>query len=235
MGIKRVLIVGGTKGLGLSLSEEYRRGGHEVVILGASCQESLSSIKCDISSSDDLFLLKTRLQREGKFDIIHLNSAVAFISKDSINFEHIYKMIDINLMGTLKVLEILISVYKGQFHIVFTSSVTSFRGYFNVADGSASKSFMSNFIESNSERFKKQGIFYSIIYPAYIETRLSNQEANQKPFIMGPDAMSKYVVRKVLKGDVSIMPQRGAFYLAKLLSLFSYEIYFKVLKYCLGK
>jgi len=79
--LPRVLIAGGTSGIGLGMARAWRRRGHDVVVVGrdpgrldGAKEGGIVVARCDVTSSEQLAHV---LQTHGPFDIVVFSSAVS--------------------------------------------------------------------------------------------------------------------------------------------------------------
>jgi uncharacterized oxidoreductase len=77
----RVLIAGGTSGIGLGMARAWRRRGHDVVVVGrdptridGASEGGIVAERCDVTSADDIARV---IDRHGPFDIVVFSSAVS--------------------------------------------------------------------------------------------------------------------------------------------------------------
>jgi uncharacterized oxidoreductase len=79
--LPRVLIAGGTSGIGLGMARAWRRRGHDVVVVGrnpgrldGAVEGGIVVERCDVTSSEDIAHV---LQTHGPFDMVVFSSAVS--------------------------------------------------------------------------------------------------------------------------------------------------------------
>ena len=207
----KVLVTGGTRGLGLAISLYYLKMGHSVVVnynnssdlalkLKSEYGDRVSIVKADVSNEDDV---KRMFDALGKLDVVVNNAGIA---KDSDpmekSAEEFLEVIKVNLLGTFLVSKYAVNhVDKGC--IVNISSTNALDTYYPESmDYDASKAGVISLTHNFSLYLKDRDIRVNVVCPDWIDTdmNLGMDEEYKKSLgvFLNPEEVAKVVY------DVSI-------------------------------
>ena len=174
-----VLITGVASGIGNSLANLFKDKGHFVYGLDINeiVLENITSFKCDITNKEHLnnvkdYLISKNIKLDMIINVAGIHKMVSLVESD---FNHIKKLIDINLCGTMLVNNTLYQLLneKGKIVIV-TSEVAAFdpmpfNGLYNV-----SKTALESYAQALRQELNLLGQKVITIQPGAIETNLSS-------------------------------------------------------------
>jgi all-trans-retinol dehydrogenase (NAD+) len=188
--LKRVLVTGGARGLGLALGRAFAERGSEVVLTDldeeglAEAREVLSaagrlcrSYSLDVTDLEAISELRARLHREaGKIDFLVNNAGVVFGGPFlEVPLEHHLKTYQVNVQGVVAMshafLPDLIDSPSG--HLVNIASASGFIGLPNGSTYASSKWAVIGFSESIRQELKRGGHRYvgvTTVCPSYVDT-----------------------------------------------------------------
>ncbi len=188
--IKRVIIIGASSGIGRALAICFVKAGFKVGISGrrqALLQDLASAFpeqicwECfDVRDINNSFHLQNLVTKLGSMDLLVYNAGYGEISErlDPVIEQ---QTIGTNVNGFAAMVQFGFNYFleKGGGHIVATSSIASLSGNRLAPAYSASKSFMSVYMEGlwmKARRLRKQGIHISItdIQPGFVKTTMAN-------------------------------------------------------------
>mgnify|MGYP001007447247 CR=1 FL=1 len=195
---RKVLVVGGTRGIGLSIAKAYHQLGAEVVIWGRSesgeeVAESLSTeeakvnfVLVDLIKTDSLdkCIEITSDYLGGKIDVL-VNSAGAQFRCAALDYpeEKWREIVEINLNAVFfvsqKVAKLMCQQRKGV--IINIASMCSFFGSVLIPAYSASKGGVAQLTKALSNEWAPKGIRVNAIAPGYIETELTKDIRTNNP------------------------------------------------------
>jgi NAD(P)-dependent dehydrogenase (short-subunit alcohol dehydrogenase family) len=179
---KRLLITGGTTGIGLETAKQFRLEGARVVVTGqnpdtlAQAQQELGEevivIKSDAGRVDKQQQLVAEIERVfGRLDGIFLNAGIAIFQPleawDEATFDN---LIAVNLKGPYYLIQNLLPILANPASIVLNTSINAHIGMPNSSVYSASKAAMISLAKTLSGELIERGIRVNAISPGPIAT-----------------------------------------------------------------
>ncbi len=196
--MKRIIIIGATSGIGRELARLYAKAGNRVGITGRrqalldSLQkdfESLSPVsntnnqrtietECfDVQGSDNMVHLQSLINKLGGLDLIIYNSGFGDPSP-ALEWETDKKTVGINVNGFIEIVNWCFHYFvkQGWGHVAATSSIASNRGNSFAPAYSASKAFISCYLEGLylKTRRMKLPLYITDIQPGFVKTKEIN-------------------------------------------------------------
>src|SRR5260221_1148049 len=182
---KKILVVGGTSGLGLRLAELYLAEGSLVGIVGRretllheikqQFPDNIEILKADISEDNIQDGLINLVNRMGGMDVFILTASVGEFNEE-LSVDKELNTIDINVKGYISVLNTAWHYFKqkGNGHIVAVTSVAASRGNKAAPSYNASKAYQSNYIEGLrvKSKYENNKIIITELIPGYIDTAM---------------------------------------------------------------
>lgn len=199
---KRILIFGGTGGIGSQITHDLLNGGANVTNFG-------SDIPIE---EDDAF---TKMNNIGLLDlkydgIVHAVGTMSYQGQSIIKefgqttLDEFKYCIDVMLTSAYKTAKLAIDLLPNGGHLVFIGSSASFRGRDKFALYATPKSALNVFVESIAEEFNdKYKIKVNIVIPAVTKTKMTEYlpgDISQRD-LLSPEIVSNRVMR-YLKCDV---------------------------------
>ena len=183
--MKKVIIIGATSGIGKELALRYLKAGNMVGITGRrkhlldelqqQFPQQVFSAAFDVTGTENILHLEKLIDQLQGMDLFIYNSGYAIASKE-LDPQVDQQITQTNVNGFLETTNYAFNYFAKQTHgqIVGISSIASFRGNSWAPAYSASKAFMSNYLEGiriKAERMKKT-IYVTDIQPGYIQTEM---------------------------------------------------------------
>jgi short-subunit dehydrogenase len=198
--MKKVIIIGATSGIGRELAVRFAKAGYRVGITGRR-QELLHTLQqefntfntavneaagpvmetaCfDVTGSENISQLYSLVQKLGGLDLLVYNSGFGDPSP-TLEWEIDKKTVAINVNGFIEIVNwgFHYFVRQGGGHIAATSSIASNRGNSFAPAYSASKAFISCYLEGLflKARRLKLPLFITDIQPGFVKTKEINIE-----------------------------------------------------------
>ncbi len=195
---KTAVVIGGTSGIGRTLSLGLADAGADVVA-SARRQEQVDEtaaeierrgrqtlrVRADVRNRPSLeHLLSASLQRFGKVDIL-INCAGIIKRMPTISMpeEQWTDIVDTNLTGTMRACQIFgrHMLERGYGRIVNIASLSSFVGFNEVAAYAASKAGVVSLTRSLSVEWSKKGVLVNAIVPGVFRTALNADLLDNTP------------------------------------------------------
>lgn len=206
--MQNIIIIGATSGIGKILAEMYAAMGNKVGITGRresllveiqrKYPEQIVYSKMDVTQvNDSLNTFEQMVSEMGKVDIVIVNAGVGLWSDD---WKEEQDLIMTNVLGFTAMAKAAYNLFRSQKHghLVGISSVASERGFRISSAYSASKAFVSNYLEGLHHRSQKKGgkIYVTDIRPGFVETPMT--EKNEKMFwVATVEKASKQIISAI--------------------------------------
>lgn len=189
---KKIIIIGATSGIGEELAKRYIQNGCILGITGRR-KDLLDEVQkhhpdqirteCfNVRKDDNIMHIQSLIHKLGGLDLLIYNSGFGDPSL-SLDWEVDKATYETNVKGFIEIVHYAFNyfVQQGQGHIAATSSIASIRGNSWAPAYSASKAFMSVYMEGLYMKAKKlakankgpQKIFITDIQPGFVNTKLA--------------------------------------------------------------
>ncbi|MCD4781850.1 MAG: SDR family NAD(P)-dependent oxidoreductase [Candidatus Omnitrophica bacterium] len=187
--MKKAIIIGATSGIGKELARVLSQNGYVVGSVGRRIH-LLNKFKMefpdgfiksiDVSkTSEAINQLKELISEMNGVDIVVISSGVGFINHD-LQWDQEKETIDVNISGFTAMANVAMHHFlsKGHGHLVGISSIAAIRGDGDSPAYSASKSFISNYMEGLRKKVSKTGasIIITNIQPGFVDTAMAKGE-----------------------------------------------------------
>jgi short-subunit dehydrogenase len=192
--MKKVIIIGATSGIGRALAILYVQNKWRVGVTGRrrALLESLQLefpgnivIECfDVTKENNTGHIKSLVRQLGGLDLLVYNSGYGEPS-DKLDWEIDQKTTCINVNGFVEIVNFAFNYFvsEGKGHIAATSSVASARGNSFAPAYSASKAYMSTYMEGlylKASRLKLP-VCITDIQPGFVKTNMAKSENSFGP------------------------------------------------------
>ena len=198
---KRVLITGGSRGIGKACCMAFAERGAQIAINYHSnldaAEETAAQlpgdghiiIQADVSDPGAVpNLIEEVTQKLGGLDIVVNNAGISQLHPiDSVNYDQwqsaFQRILAINLLGPANVMYWSVQYMKGNGggHIVNVSSRGAFRGEPEMPAYGASKAGLNAMSQSLAQKLIQHNIFVGVVAPGFVETEMAASKLN------GPD------------------------------------------------
>lgn len=188
--MQKVIIIGASSGIGRALAQVFAENGFEVGLVsrrGELLHELQKEIKVktyvkeiDITQTNKAIAKVQELIKEmDGVDVFAINSGVC-INNPELNWEKDEKTIAVNVLGFTAMANTALTYFlkKNSGHLVGISSVSALRGESYTPVYSASKAFVSNYLEGIRFRMiqEKKKIHVTDIQPGWVDTEMAKGE-----------------------------------------------------------
>lgn len=190
--MKKLIFVGGSKGVGKELLNILSKQNYEIINLSRSKSKikNILDIKCDISN---LQSVKKAFDKIKNIDILINNSAISFYSKNKVaNFN---KIIDVNLKGIFYCCNFAIpKLIKNKKSIIINiGSINAYTAFPNNPGYVSSKAAIVSLTRSLALDYGKYGLRVNSISPGYLK------EGMAKKSFINKNERKKRINRMILK------------------------------------
>lgn len=229
---KKVLITGGSSGIGLATAKLFSENGAEVLITARNTKKlkeasekvegMVSTYSADISDLDQVLKLSEKIEKEHKKIDILINSAgIVHPGKlEDLTFDQVNSIIDVDLKGTINTTKAFLPLVKSPGYIVNISSVAGFIGVYGYTAYSAAKFGVWGFSQSLRMELEPEDIGVSVVFPPDTDTPQLEFENRSKPEEMkqitgaikpiSPDKVATSILKAVKSGKFLVFPDSGS-------------------------
>jgi len=234
---RRVLVTGGSSGLGAALAAAFLALGDDVLIADINKPESGASdqsvphsqphfIKLDVRSDADWAAAREWVEREwGGLDVLVNNAGVAGGGRiDVAGMDEWHWITEINLFGLVRGTRTFVPMFKQQRsgHVVNIASLAGLVHPAGMGSYNAVKAGVVAFSETTGHELAEWGVRCSVVCPSYFRTRLiENMQGNDTAVgqvigdlvaraPLGPEDIAAAVLEGIERGDELIIPDDAA-------------------------
>jgi len=194
---RKAIVIGASSGIGRELAKILGREGYEVGLVARRLEllhelQKEMPTKTWVEPSDVTDLDRARqslqflLQKMGSVDLIVVNAGFFSNNQDFV-WEKERQTIEVNVLGFAAMAHTAMAYFlqEGKGHLVGISSVSGIRGERNTPSYSASKAFVSTFLEALQAKVyaEKRAISITDIQPGWVDTAMA---VDQDVFWMAP-------------------------------------------------
>lgn len=213
---RTALITGASGGIGRGLAAWFARRG--VQVFGAARRmEELKALARELQGQGEVIpvwldVANARTTLEiirsiddacGGLDLVIANAAVALETPgDAPSWDAMEHMIDVNVRGAAATLTAVADrmASRGRGHLVGMSSLAAGRGMPRNSAYSASKAFLSTFLEGMRIDLAPRGVKVTTIHPGFVRTPGTAGNTFKMPFMLELDDAVERVGRAILRG-----------------------------------
>lgn len=214
----KVLITGGSQGIGFAIAKELHKNGHELFLTARDEERLNTAIKnfqgkavgfaCDLGKSGDIDALIKKTKEENFYpDVIVLNAAAFGNSERSVvkpSGDELRELLEINVIANYRLVQGFIDTIKqGEYpRIILIGSTASIR----VDDGSLygiSKWALRSYAYSLRNELKNIGVGVTLINPGgtFTEKRVPNEKVSKDRLLEASD------IGKLIASILTLSPQ----------------------------
>lgn len=237
--MKKVWLIGASEGIGRALALELARQRYQLFVSARSqdrlvslveeCEGQHYAVSLDVQSNVSIEQAWQQIQ---DIDIlIYCAGDYKPMSAKQIEIEPIERMIDINLTGCFRVLNVVLPTFiqRDQGKVVLIGSIAAYRGLPNAMGYGASKAGILHLAENLACDLHDTKIDVQIINPGFVKTRLTDLNKFDMPSLMTTEAAAKAIAKRIQKNKFeSRFPSLFANAL-KIMSRLPYWLYFRLL------
>ncbi|PSL46552.1 NAD(P)-dependent dehydrogenase (short-subunit alcohol dehydrogenase family) [Chitinophaga niastensis] len=179
---KKVVVTGGTHGMGMATVKMLVAGGAEVLLTGKNEQnleaarQELGSgvhvVQSDTANLNDIHALGTIVEEKfGQVDFVFINAGFSLLeSFDKVTEATYDKTFAINAKGAYFTVQRLAPLVKDHGSFVFTTSIANNSGYAGMSVYAGAKAALTSFVKGFAAELLPRGIRVNAISPGFIHT-----------------------------------------------------------------
>lgn len=200
---KIVVVTGGTDGIGLATAKAFVAEGAAVYITGRNTERlaaalaeiglGVTGVQGDVANPADLDRLYARIKEEhGRVDVVYANAGVSeSASIDEIRDDHVDRVFDINIKGTIYTVQKALPLMSAGGSIVLAGSGAGSKGFAGLSVYSATKAAIRSFARTWTADLKSRGIRVNTVSPGMILT------PSMQTFLHANDGMEDWMKQAI--------------------------------------
>lgn len=212
---KVVLVTGASSGIGKYLSLLLAKEDCKLILLSRRIKEleklsasiivskNLTLYKCDVSDLEQVEFIYNQIKNDfGKIDIAILNAGVGHQVKiQNFDINQAKETFDTNVFGVLNFFKVLLPDFIAgrDGYIIGVSSMADVRGFVNSGIYCASKSALSNILESFRIELKSFNVKVITVRPGFVKTPMTDKNEFQMPFLLQPEKAAQIILNGIKK------------------------------------
>jgi short-subunit dehydrogenase len=234
--MKRIAIIGASSGIGKEMAIYYAQAGHRVAA-AARREKMLNDLKnlyplqittfCfDVTTSENTAYLQQMIAELGGLDLFIYNAGIGHPSKDfDESMEISTTKTNVNGFVELTAAAFTYFMEQGKGQIAVTSSIAAIRGNSWAPAYSASKAFMSNYVEGLNLKAKRTGkdIVVTDIKPGFINTK--PVKGHGQFWVSTKEKAAKQIIEAIEKKRRIAYISRRWWLIAQILKVLPFSVY----------
>jgi NADP-dependent 3-hydroxy acid dehydrogenase YdfG len=213
-GGRTALVTGASSGIGQGLAEWLARRDVQVFAaarrmpeleqLAARHPGRITPVQLDVADTEATIAKVRELDDAcGGLDLVIANAGVGPLTDGRrLEWRDVAQVIDVNVAGAAATVSAVLPrmVERGRGHIVGISSIAAARGLPKGAAYSASKAFLTTYLEGLRVDLAGTGVRVTTVAPGFIRTPSTEGATHPMPFIVGLDAAVERIGRGIERG-----------------------------------
>jgi len=219
---KKVLIIGNSDGIGLSITKELLKREWEIIGISRSKSPiedpSYKHFVSEVQQDKYLEKLKSILQNDEPIDLCIYCAGIGELL-DITNMEKDIMVLEVNLIGMVKTASCVIPmmVKRGKGHFIGLSSVADEMLSSEAPSYHASKAGLSNYLEGLALALKPRGVNITNVRFGFINTKMAKGDV--KPFMMTVEDATQHLLSCIEKRPIRYTAPKIVIPLVKFRSL----------------
>lgn len=222
--MKKIIVTGTSRGIGLELVKYLAGAGHEILALSRNEKpvlglnlEHVTAFSCDITKKENITQVSSFVEKDwgGKVDVL-INNAGSLVNKPfaEIGEEEFAEVYKINVFGVAAMIREMLPFMEKQSHVVTISSMGGVQGsakFPGLSAYSSSKGAVITLTELLAEEYKDSGPSFNVLALGAVQTEMLEEAFPGYQAPTTAQEMAAYI------GDFSLTGNR--FYNGKLLQV----------------
>ena len=211
--MKKVVITGTSRGIGLELVKYFAGAGHRVLALSRNEKpvsklelKNVDTFSCDITKKKELIAVSEYVKQNWQGVDILINNAGAIVNKpfEEISEEEFDKVYKTNVFGVAALIQKMLPFLSSEAHVVTVSSMGGVQGsmkFPGLSAYSSSKGAVITLTEVLAEEYKEEGPSFNVLALGAVQTEMLEEAF---PGYKAPSTaieMAEYIAEFSLSGN----------------------------------
>lgn len=237
--MQRIIIIGATSGIGKELAKLYTKDGNKVGVSGRRRQllnelqqqypDQIVTECFDVTGTDNITHLESLINKLGGLDVLIYSSGYGDVNK-SLDWKTEQSTTQTNVNGFIEIAVYTFNYFvkQGRGQMAAISSIAAVRGNSMAPAYSASKAFMSSYMEGLSVKARKMklDIHLTDIQPGFVNTKMAKSE--MLFWVSSVEKAAKQMYRAIQKKRRKVYITKRWFIIAWLLKWLPYPIFKRI-------
>jgi short-subunit dehydrogenase len=206
----RVVVTGGSRGIGAAIADAFEARGCTVGRVSRS-----GDVPCDVADRESI---RAALEGFGEIDVLVANAGIAhYLPFTEMPPELIERLTTVNWLGTAHTVQAALPAMleRGRGHVVIVSSGAGIRSFPGAAVYGATKAAQRGFGEALRHELTGTGVGLTMVYPGQVKSALHDHEKERMPDwykldrAAPPEPLAKAVVEAVEQGRREVFYPRN--------------------------
>lgn len=220
---RRVWITGASSGIGAALAHELAERGSLVAITArradaldevAGGRPDIVPFPGDVTDAAAMAAVAASIaDRWGAVDLAVLNAGTYRpVTVDEFGASVVRDHFEVNVLGVVNCLDACLPAMRGRRsgRVAIMSSVTAFVGFPLAAAYGSTKAYLANMGESLRADLARDGVGVTVIFPGFVRTQLTDQNAFRMPLIINVDEAARLIADGLERDAAEIgVPRRA--------------------------
>ncbi len=211
--MKKVIITGTSRGIGLELVKFFAEAGHQVLALSRNAEpvkglglENVKALSFDLTSTEDLLKLASFVRDEWQQVDVLIHNAGAIVNKpfEDISADEFEKVYKINVFGVAALTQKMLPFLSREGHVVTISSMGGVQGsvkFPGLSAYSSSKGAVITLTELLAEEYKETGPSFNVLALGAVQTEMLAEAFPGYKAPLQPREMAEYIANFALTGN----------------------------------
>ena len=211
--MKRVIITGTSRGIGLALVKLFSEAGHQVLALSRKAnvcrdlnKQNVTALPFDITINSDHDKVVDFIESDWESVDIVIHNAGLLLNKpfEQSSIEEFKAVYDVNVFGVATLTQKLLPLMSSGSHVVAMSSMGGIQGSMKFAGLSAyssSKGAVITLFELLAEEYKEKGISFNTLAIGAVQTEMLEEAFPGYKAPLQPEQMAAYIKEFALTGN----------------------------------
>ncbi|KFA95995.1 SDR family NAD(P)-dependent oxidoreductase [Vibrio sp. ER1A] len=231
-----VFITGASSGIGWQLANDYAEQGYLVYACGRS-KEKLQSLQAgrenivplsfDVTDREAVAQAFSKMEQHPTLWIVNAGDC-EYIDEGLIDAALIERVMAVNVMGTVNVLEQMQTRLKSGHHVVVVSSIAGELALPRAEAYGASKAAITYLVRTLQLDWKNKGVAISCVFPGFVKTPLTDKNDFDMPMMVSVEEASNAIQTGIDKRSAYIYFPKRFTWILRLVGIMPYGLQTKL-------